>query len=167
MNAPDDQNKILALFKHGPNILEKSLAGLTDNELDYIPSSGGWTIRQIVHHITDGDDIWEMAIKMALGGEESEFNLNWYKVMPQMEWAKRWSYEKRSIDISLTLFRATRNHIMQLLENTPDAWTKNIKSPEPDGKIEIIPVGFILQMQADHLVHHVNRIAEIRKEILG
>jgi len=94
--------------------------------LDYSPSAGGWTIRDIVHHIVDGDDLWKTSIKMALGNEEAEFTLKWYTAHPQIEWAKQWSYEKRSIEISLTLFRAIRSHILQLLEYAHDGWGKPV-----------------------------------------
>ena len=165
MRPPDDQKKILELFKQGPAILENALAGLSDSELDHAPSDGGWTIRQIIHHIVDGDDLWKTCIKMALGNEKAEFTLKWYLALPQIEWAKRWSYENRSIDKSLDLFRAIRGHILQLLEYVPDGWTKSVQFREPNGEIEVVPVGFVIQMQADHVVHHVKRILEICKEI--
>ena len=165
MKAPDDQKKTLDLFKQGPSILESALAGLSDSELNYVPSNGGWTIRQIVHHIADGDDLWKTCIRIALGNEQSEFSLQWYKSLTQMEWANRWSYDKRSIDISLALFKANRDHILQLLEYAPDGWSKSVQFREPGGEIEKVPVGFVIQMQADHLVHHVKRIEDIRKEI--
>ena len=165
MEPPKDQDKILELFKQGPGILENALTGLSSVELDYVPSSGGWSIRQIVHHVVDGDDIWKIGVKTALGGEQSEFSLKWYTALPQIEWAKRWSYEKRPIDLSLTLFSAIRNHILQLLEYAPGGWTKSVKFRNPNGEIEIVPVGFVIQMQADHVEHHVKRIMEIRKEI--
>ena len=123
MESPKDQERLLESFRQGPAILEKALCDLSDYDLDYTPSKGGWSIRQIIHHIVDGDDLWKIGIKAALGGEESEFTLNWYQALPQTEWAKRWSYEKRSIDISLTLFRAIRNHILQLLEYAPEGGT--------------------------------------------
>jgi uncharacterized damage-inducible protein DinB len=167
MNPPDDQIKIIDLFKQGPDILEKSIAGLSGKELDYAPFSGGWTIRQIIHHIVDGDDLWKIGIKIAFGDQQAEFSLKWYLALPQTEWTKKWGYKNRSIDISLALFKANREHIIQLLETIPDAWTKSVKFLEPDSKIEIVPVGFVIQMQADHVVHHVKRIAEIRKEISG
>ncbi|OGU61008.1 MAG: hypothetical protein A2V66_09665 [Ignavibacteria bacterium RBG_13_36_8] len=165
MKPPDDQDNILELFKKGPAILENALAGLSDSELDYVPSNGGWTIRQIVHHIVDGDDLWKIGIKMALGNEQPEFTLKWYSALPQMEWAKRWGYENRSIDTSLALLRAIRSHILQLLEYVPDGWTKSVQFRDPKGEIEVVPVGFVIQMQADHVVHHVKRISAIRQEI--
>lgn len=148
-------------------MLEDALTGMSDNEPDYTPANGGWSIRQIIHHIVDGDDLWKTGIKMALGGEQAEFDLNWYTALPQVEWAKLWGYEKRPVDVSLTLFKAIRNHILQLLEYVPDGWSKSVQFRDSNGEIEIVPVGFIIQMQADHVVHHVKRILEIRKEIAG
>ena len=165
MKPPDDKDKILQLFKQGPGILEKALADLSDNELDYTPLNGGWTIRQIVHHIADGDDLWKTYIKIALGNEQAEFTLEWYLAFPQTEWAKRWSYENRSTDASLALFKANRDHILQLLEFAPDGWSKSARFRDSNGELEVVPVGFVIQMQAEHVLHHVKRISAIRQEI--
>lgn len=167
MKPPDDQKKILESFKQGITALENALTGLNDTELDYFPSNGGWNIRQIVHHIADGDDLWKTAIKIALGNEQAEFTLKWYSALPQTEWGKRWSYEYRSIDISLALLKANRSHILQLLECVPDGWSRSVRFQNPDGEIEIVPVGFVIKMQAEHLFHHVTRISAIRQEISG
>lgn len=165
MKPPENKNEVLKLFKQGPGILENALEGLSDNELDYSPSNGGWTIRQIVNHIADGDDVWKSYIKIALGNEQAEFSLQWYLAFPQIEWGKRWSYEKRSIDVSLELFRVNRDHILQLLEYSPDGWTNSAQFRDSNGEIELLPVGFVIQMQANHVVHHVKRITAIREEI--
>ena len=167
MKPPENKNEILELFKRGPAILENALSGLSDIELDYVSSNGGWSIRQIVHHLVDGDDLWKIYIKMALGNDQAEFNLKWYLALPQTEWANKWNYEKRSIDVSLTMFKAIRGHILQLLEYAPDGWIKSAQFRDSNGEIEVVPVGYVIQIQADHVVHHVKRISEIRKEIAG
>lgn len=167
MKLPENQSKVLELFKQGSGIIEKALAGLKKSELDYAPTNGGWTIRQLIHHITDGDDLWKTAIKIALGNEQAEFSLQWYSKFPQSAWVDYWSYENRSIEISMALFKANRDHIIQLLENVQDGWSKIIKFRKPDGGIELVPVGAIVQIQSDHVVHHVKRINEIRQEISG
>lgn len=167
MEPPADKKEILQLFKQGPDILEKALADLSDKELDYPPSNGGWTIRQIVHHLVDGDDIWKNAVKMALGNEDADFSLAWYLTFPQTEWAKKWNYEKRSIDISLHLFRANRKHLLQLLEYAQEGWNKSIRYRDPKGDIEIVTTGDVIEMQAKHVVHHVKRISAILKEMSG
>jgi uncharacterized damage-inducible protein DinB len=148
----------------GPLLLERALAGIQDSDLDAPPSLGSWTIRQIVHHIVDGDDLWKTCIKVALGNEQAEFSLEWYWALPQEVWAQRWAYERRSLDESLALLKASRCHIAQLLKQVPDGWDRSVVFRKSNGETERMPVGAVVEIQADHLVHHVNRIQAIRSE---
>ena len=138
--------------------------GLRDSELDFKPSGGGWSVRQIVHHIVDGDDIWKLGIKMAIGNEQAEFSLGWYSSQTQDTWADRWAYCQRSIGTSLSLLKASREHVLQLLASVPEAWNRAVVLHTAKGEIEQVPVGFVIQMQADHLLHHVERICAILRE---
>jgi len=135
--------------------------------LDYSPSNDGWTIRGIVHHIVDGDDLWKTCIKIALDNEQAEFTFQWYWAHPQTAWAKYWNCEKRSIEISLALLKANSNHIIQLFENVQDGWSKSVWFRKSDGEIELVTVGAVVQIQADHVVHHVKRISAVLQEISG
>lgn len=128
MDAPEDRAGTLSRFGEGPSLLEAVVMGLEDDVLDSVPAGGGWTIRQIVHHVVDGDDIWKLGIKMAMGTELAEFPLGWYMEMSQ------------------------------------EAWNRAVLLRNREGKLERIPVGFVIQMQADHLFHHVQRIRDILKE---
>ena len=167
MKSPANRDAVIARYIDGPKLLEKALTGLSEADLDTAPSKGGWTIRQIVHHIVDGDDIWKMGIKQALGHDQSEFSLDWYRAFAQDRWADRWAYADRSIDVSLAMLKAIRDHVIQLIENIPDAWDKSVGLREPNGGMEIVPVGFVIEMQADHVEHHVKRILSIRGELEG
>ena len=100
---------------------------------------------------------------MALGNEQAEFSLDWYRALSQDTWAKRWAYAQRSIEESLALFKAIRNHVVQLLENVPDVWDRSVGFRKPNDEIERVPVGSIIEMQADHVVHHVKQIETIYK----
>lgn len=167
MKPPEDRDSVLARYEGGVALLESALSGLQDTALDMPPSQGGWTIRQIVHHIADGDDIWKTCIKMALGNEQAEFTLEWYRAFSQEEWADHWAYKLRSIDVSLELLKAIRSHVLQLLEQIPDGWNRAVEFRTRSGEIERLPVGFIVEMQADHVEHHVKRILAIRREREG
>lgn len=164
MNPPEDREVVVSRFREGPTLLEQAVDGLQDADLDARPSAGGWSVRQIVHHIADGDDIWKMCIKMAIGNEQAEFNLKWYWSLTQDTWADRWTYCRRSIAESLSLLKANREHVVQLLESVPDAWCRSVAVPGPGGEIERVSVGFVVRMQADHLLHHVERIRAILRE---
>ena len=162
MNSEGEESAVLARYAEGPEQLERALEGLDEAGLDARVSQDGWSVRQVVHHIVDGDDLWKLCIKSALGNEDGEFTLGWYRAQSQDVWADRWRYSARSVDVSLALFRATRDHIVQLLEHVPDAWQRSIRVRTPDGQTERVTVGTVIQMQADHAVHHIGQIVAVR-----
>ena len=164
MDTPNDQLGVMSRYREGPVLLEDAVAGLQDAVLDAMPSGGGWTIRQIVHHVVDGDDIWKLCIKMAVGNQQGEFALAWYWSVPQQTWGDRWAYGRRSVEASLSLLKANRRHILQLLESVPEAWDRAVPIRKRDGQMERMPVGFVVQMQADHVLHHLERIRGILQE---
>ncbi len=65
--------EILARYADGPTLLDSALAGLSETDLDLALSADSWSIRQIVHHLADGDDIWKICIKAALGNSDGTF----------------------------------------------------------------------------------------------
>ncbi|GAH29566.1 unnamed protein product, partial [marine sediment metagenome] len=82
----------IARYADGPFQVETAIAGLSEGDLDIAESDDNWTIRQIVHHVVDGDDIWKVFIKRAIGNPGGKFDLQWYWEVPQNEWVKRWAY---------------------------------------------------------------------------
>jgi uncharacterized damage-inducible protein DinB len=167
MKAPDDQDSVLGRYMEGPALLERALADIQEAELDAPPSQGGWTIREIAHHVVDGDDVWKTCIKVALGNEQAEFSLEWYRAQPQEVWAKNWAYDNRSLDVSLDLLKANRSHVHQLLGQVPDGWHRSVEFRKSNGETVRLPVGAVVEMQADHLEHHVKQIRAIRSEVGG
>jgi len=159
----DNINATLAQYADGPAQLEAALIGLTESDLNLAQTTDTWTIRQIVHHIVDGDDIWKTCIKAALGNSEGLFSLQWYWDRPQTEWAETWRYANRRIEPSLVLLRANRHHIEELVRQTPNAWEKSIRLKWPDTEEERITIGDVLEMQARHVIGHINDIQMIRR----
>jgi hypothetical protein len=154
---------ILARYGDGPAQLESAISGLGEPELDLAQSTDSWSIRQIVHHVADGDDIWKIAIKAALGNSGATYSLLWYWDKPQDEWAESWDYAGREIEPSLGLFRANRRHTVQLLQHVPDAWQRCIFLQRPDGERKQATVGDIVEMQANHVHGHMDDIRKIRE----
>ena len=136
----NDREAVIARYADGPNQLESAIAGLSAGELDAAESDDVWTIRQIVHHVVDGDDIWKAFVKQAAGNPGSKFDLQWYWEIPQDEWVQSWAYASRAIEPSLALFRANREHIVQLLEHTPETWEHSLLVRWPHGEEQNVRV---------------------------
>ncbi len=160
-----DRDLTLARFLDGPAQLETVLARLASHQLDAPPTPPGWTIRQIAHHIVDGDDLWKTMIKAAIGQPETGATLQWYWAKAQDEWANDWAYEIRRLEEDLALFKANRAHVHQLLTTIPDAWRRSLLihwTSQPPSRLS---VGDIVRMQADHALDHVRAISEIRQNL--
>jgi hypothetical protein len=158
-----DREAIITAYVKGPDHLQAAIAGLSDGQLDIAPSDGTWTIRQIVHHVVDGDDLWKAFIKRAIGNPAGKFDLQWYWDVPQDEWVKSWAYADREIEPSLALFRASRSHIAQLLVHRPDVWERSLLVRWPNGKEQEITVAWVVNMQAQHVTGHVEDIRRARQ----
>ena len=153
----------IARYADGPIQVETAIAGLSEGDLDIAESDDTWTIRQIVHHVVDGDDIWKVFIKRAIGNPGGKFDLQWYWAMPQDEWVKSWAYAGREIGPSLALFRASRGHIVQMLEHIPEAWERSLLVRWSNGEEQEVKVGWVVKMQAEHVPGHVDDIRRARQ----
>jgi hypothetical protein len=163
LNQTNTHEKILKQYMDGPSLLDSALAGLSETDLDLALSTDSWTIRQIVHHIVDGDDLWKTSIKIALGNSDALFSLQWYTVRTQMEWSENWTYSVRRLESSLALYRANRRHILDLLEHVPNAFEKTIRF-QPSSKPEMcITILDVIELHVSHLTEHIESIQAIRK----
>ena len=158
-----DRDAILVRYAKGPSVLREALEGLTDAGLDAAPDAENWTIRQIAHHIVDGDHLWAIGIKAALGDCDAAFGFPWYWAMPQKQWGERWGYAACDLGPSLALFEASRAQILQMLQAMPDAWDRSLVVQWPGREPERVTVGGIVEGQAGHAMGHVSDILKIRR----
>lgn len=147
--------------------LRAALEGLVETDLDLASVDGGWTIRQIVHHIVDGDDLWKNCIKAALGNPQGIFMLQWYWGVTQDVWTEKRYYAWRAIGPALGLLETNRASITEILRATPDALEQSVivRWREKNGVAQerATPVSNILESQTRHVVDHVAEIHKIRQ----
>jgi uncharacterized damage-inducible protein DinB len=118
------REEIITQFESGPEQLDSALSDLTESALNLARSEGKWSIRQIVHHIADAEDLWKMCIKAAAGNPGCTFDMSWY--IPDNKWAHPLEYATRPIAGALQLFHASRRQILELIQHVPDAWEKRL-----------------------------------------
>jgi|SRR5450759_1996389 len=147
-----------ALYLHGPDRLESAVAGLSGADLDLTRAPGEWTIRQIVHHVADGELQWAAPIKMALAEPGRIYAHN---LMDEDRWAEALDYAGRPIDPSLALFRALRAHVAQLVGRLPDSWERYVSFGED---AEWKPsVAELIGIMSRHSLEHIEEILEDRR----
>ena len=162
--AKQTKEEVMAKYAEGVEQLEAALAGLSESDHGLSRAEGKWSIRQIVHHIADAEDIWKIAIKAALGNSGCRFDLSWY--LPDNKCAEPLDYENRPFADAVELFKAARRHITALVNHMPDdAWERHIifiTDNIPEG--EPFTVGKMLFWQSVHLDIHIKQIQETREK---
>ncbi len=144
----------IALYAAGPDALDAALTGLSNDDLDWKPSPNEWSIREIVHHIVDSDATALFRVKMALAEPGRVMLGNPYN--PDT-WAASLDYAGRDIAPGLALLRATRAHVLQLLDHLPDAMQRTVQNPQGDST----SVEVFLSMLASHLMIHIEQIKAV------
>lgn len=148
----------LELYASGPDALERTLTGLTEDEMTWKPAPDEWSVREIVHHVADSDATALFRVKMALAEPGRVMLGNPYH--PDT-WAGSLDYANRDIAPALALLRATRQHILQLLQHLPDAMERTSVNPEG----EATAVETFISMLASHLMIHIDQINDVWAQI--
>ena len=157
-----DPAEVLTKFQAAPSELEALLSDLPASQLEVEAYPGGWTIAQVAHHITDGDDLWKACILAGLGETVPAFSLEWYWSLSQDKWSQRWQYASRAIADSLALFRANRSITATILARTPRWWTREVTIKSRNDELGTETLLDVVESQANHAMQHVE---EIRKAL--
>ncbi len=160
VRAQLSQAENLALYERAPAELEALVGNLSADALD-LAQPGHWTVRQIVHHIADGDALWSGALKAALATSGTDYSHEWYTGNDEME--RTLDYANRPIELSLALFRVHRAYFSELIRHLPDAWERFVVFQHDGQKGERVTVEEIVRSQATHALEHIEEIQDTLK----
>ncbi len=153
-----DRAALLDRFRLGYDAVEGVLAGIADAQLDRRPSSGGWTPREVVHHLADSEATAYVRLRRLIA--EDGPTIQGYD---EPEYARRLHYD-RPIGPSLAVLRAVRAASLQLLETlTPDEWDRSGTHTE-SGRYS---VDDWLSIYARHAHDHAEQIRQARGSEAG
>jgi hypothetical protein len=154
---------ILKKYLQLPDRLEAAIAGLRESDLDL--RGEGWSIRQYVHHTVEGELMWQLYLRAILGTNGIEFPIQWYFAISQDEWAEHWVSDKRAVEPTLALFRASTRSLAELLRCIdPDAWSHFGCVTWPGAKeVKRYTVRDIVLMHLGHMDQHTADIRAIRE----
>lgn len=135
-----------------PILLKDAVKDLNDEQLDTSYRSGGWSIRQVLHHIADSHMNAYVRFKLALTEEKPVI-----KPYDEAAWAELSDYNL-PIDVSLSLIEALHKRWADLLRSlTPDEMEKTFIHPD-SGEIS---VGNNIGIYAWHGRHHLAHITSL------
>ena len=147
--------KIDAL-KNLPDNLEAALKGLSTDQLNTPYREGGWTVKQLVHHIADSHTNAYGRIVFALDEENPSI-----KPYNENSWALLADKRGISVENSVGLIRLVHERLVQLASTlTESEVNRTVYHPERQRTLSIWD---LLSIYAWHSKHHVAHILMLRK----
>ncbi len=139
-----------------PSLLEQSILNLDEEQLNTPYRDGGWTLKQVVHHVADSHMNAYIRFKLALTEDNPTI-----KPYDEAAWAEMKDTENLPVNISLTLLHALHKRWYEVLVNIVESdWSKTVFHPEQK---RTMTVWQLLAMYAWHGKHHVAHITALRE----
>jgi uncharacterized damage-inducible protein DinB len=138
-----------------PEKLRAAVKGLDDTQLDTPYREGGWTARQVVHHVADSHMNSYVRFRLAL--TETEPTIKPYE---ESAWAKLKDAQYAPIEVSLRLLEPLHERWVRLLRSLkPEDFARTFRHPEHGART----IDWMLFLYEWHGKHHTAHITELRK----
>ncbi len=140
-----------------PSVLRAAVHGLTDTQLDTPYRDGGWTVRQVIHHVPDSHA--NAYIRFKLGLTEDQPTIKTYD---EAAWAEIPEARTLPIAPSLQLLDGLHTRWVALLRDMDASqYERMIVHPEWG----TIPLGTMLGLYEWHSRHHTAHITRLRERM--
>ncbi|WP_172194391.1 YfiT family bacillithiol transferase [Saccharibacillus qingshengii] len=137
-----------------PDRLEAAIEGLSEQQLNTPYRPGGWTVKQVVHHLADSHMNAYMRLKLALSEEKPTV-----KPYEEQIWAEQPDASGLAVGASLLILRGLHTRWTFLLESlTPEQWNRSFYHPQSE---KWTPLGVQTEHYAWHGRHHTAQIVSL------
>lgn len=155
--TPERRHELIDWIAGAPARLRAAVQGLNEEQLNTPYRPGGWTVRQLVHHVPDSH--MNAYIRFRWGLTEDQPRIKTYD---EARWAELPDSRSMPIEVSLDLLEALhRRWVGLLLSLAPADFGKTIDHPD-HGEINL---NQLLGLYAWHGAHHVAHVEALRQRM--
>jgi uncharacterized damage-inducible protein DinB len=151
-----DKKQCIENIEQAPASFRQAVRGLSDAQLDTPYREGGWTVRQVVHHVPDSHINAYVRFKLALTEDDPT-------IKPYLE--ARWAElpdSRQPIENSLVMLDALHRRWVIVLRSMSEAdWKRTFQHPEAGP----MPLEKSLALYSWHGQHHVAHITNLRAKM--
>jgi len=150
----DTRRQAIAAIRATPGALRAAVAGLSESQMNTPYRDGGWTVRQVVHHVPESHMNAFTRFKLALTEDNPTI-----KPYEEDRWVRLGDVPRAPIETLLTLLDALHERWVILLEvMTAADFARPLTHPVNGG----MTLDRMLQLYAWHGAHHVAHITTLR-----
>ncbi|HUP03307.1 MAG TPA: putative metal-dependent hydrolase [Bryobacteraceae bacterium] len=151
------RGEFLHQLRAAPERFRAAIHGLHPAQLDTPYRAGGWTVRQVIHHVPDSHASAYVRFRLALTEDEPTI-----KPYNEAAWAELADARTAPVEPSLALLGALHSRWVALIETLPEAaFSRAYRHPE-QGRVTL---GVVLAMYAWHCRHHEAHITALRERM--
>jgi uncharacterized damage-inducible protein DinB len=152
--SPDKRQRQIAAIRETPAKLRAAVTGLSEPQIETPYRDGGWTVRQVVHHVPESHMNAFVRFKLALTEDNPTI-----KPYEEDLWVKLGDIPRTPVETSLVLLESLHQRWTALLEAMTDA---DFRRPLVHPDIGPITLDRLLQTYAWHGAHHTAHITALR-----
>ena len=151
------KNNYIREIEELPALLRKEVEHLSEEQLNTPYRPGGWTVKQVVHHIPDSHINSYVRFKLALTEENPLI-----KPYEQAQWAELEDSSVTPVSVSLLLLENLHKRWVILLKSlTLKDCERTLQHPE----IGSVNLKWMLAQYAWHGKHHLAHITSLKKRM--
>ena len=155
--TPEGRSRHVEQITALPAKLRSALRGLSAQQLDTPYRDGGWTVRQVAHHVPDSHMNAYIRFKLALTE-----NVPTIKPYEEAAWARLKDSESTSVEVSLNLLEALHIRWVNLLRSMKtEDFSRKLNHPEAG----VQTLDHVLALYDWHGNHHVAHITTLRERM--
>jgi uncharacterized damage-inducible protein DinB len=153
----EERQRLIDEIARAPQRLRAAVSDLSVQQLETPYRPGGWTVRQVVHHVPESHMNSYIRFKLALTENQPTV-----KPYDEARWAELPDVAATPIEVSLNLLEALHERWVLLLRSLTNAdFNKEFQHPE----IGIVSLDRNLALYAWHGAHHVAHITSLRERM--
>ena len=153
----EDVRTAINHIAEAPANLRRAADGLSDEQLDTPYRPGGWTVRQVVHHVPDSHLNSYLRFKLALTEDEPTI-----KPYHEDRWAELEDSRVMHVDVSLNILESLHERWVTLLRSMkPSEFERTFRHPD----LGVVTLAQNACLYSWHGRHHVAHITSLRERM--
>lgn len=151
----DERAAMIGAIADTPRRMRDAIGGLTPEQLETPYRDGGWTLRQVVHHVPDSHLNSYCRFKLALTEDEPTI-----RPYDEARWAELADSRETPIETSLQLLESLHDRWVRLLRSmSDDDFRRTLQHPD----MGVLTLDAMVALYAWHGRHHVAHVTSTRE----
>lgn len=145
--------RAVATLAEQPAMLRSAVAGMSAEQLDTPYRPGGWTVRQLVHHVADSHLNMYTRLKLALTEDNPTI-----KPYDQDAWSTLSDVQEIPVSTSLDLLDAIHQRALSVLRHVSNADRERVMFHPENGPTRVDQLAALYAWHGNHHIAHVQNL---------